>query len=210
MANTSRINGLTPVRHITNAPWNGALEIFYHSTANASAIYRGSIVKGATGLAGAGSDPLGVYPTVVVADAQNGHIVGVAWSFGETPQLATRASNLNAKNYCPASTAMYIGVITDPSVVFEVQDDGGTAITALQIGSYIDFSSDAAKGSTVTGRSLLTIATSSVDTTNARQARILKLVNRPDNELSSWAKWEVILTKHINTEFVAGVGYATT
>jgi len=211
MANTSRIRGLTPVRHINGSPWNGALEIFYHSTANASAIYKGSLVVGATGLAGAGSDPLGIYQTIVIGTEShtNNELLGVAWTFGETPQIAARVSNLNAVNYCPASTGMYVGVVTDPTVVFELEDNG-TTLTASQIGSWANISSDAAKGSTVTGRSLASLDQGTVTATGALQLRILRLVNRPDNELAASAKWEVVITKHLDKNTTAGTGYHAT
>jgi hypothetical protein len=209
MANTSRINGLTPIRHITGAPWNGQLEVFYHSTANASAIYKGSPVLGATGLAGAGSDPLGVYQTIVVGAASEALLLGVAWSFGTTPQVAAQVNNLNAVNYCPASTGMYIGVITDPTVVFEVQDNG-TTLTAADIGKWADISSDAAKGSTTTGRSLASLDQGTLTATGALQLRILRMAYRADNELAANAKWEVVIAEHLDSQGAAGTGYHTT
>ena len=195
MANANRANGFTPVRHLNGSPWNGALEIFYHSTADSSAIYKGALVYGDQGLASPGSDPLGIYQSIVVAADDASEVLGVAWSFGETPQLAARVSNLNAVNYCPASTGMYIGVITDPSVVFEIKDNG-TTLTAAQIGLYFDTSNNAA-GSTTTGRSSAVLDQGSVAASGAT-CRILRLVNRPDNTLACNARFEAIIHYHMN------------
>ena len=204
MANANRANGFTPVRHLNGSPWNGAMEIFFHSSSDSSAIYKGALVYSTLGLAaGANSDPLGIYQEVVVAPDDESPVVGVAWSFGETPQIAARVSNLNAVNYCPASTNMYIGVITDPTVVFEIQDNG-TTLTAGQIGMYFDTSSNAS-GSTTTGRSSAVLDQGSLQASGAT-CRILRLVNRPDNTLSCNAKFEVIIAEHINSQ----VGYAST
>jgi len=211
MANSSRANGLSPVRHISGSPYNGAMEVFYHSTANASAIYKGSLVYGDVGLATPGTDPLGVYQSVIIAPDDTGHLIGVAWSFGTTPQIAARVNNLNAVNYCPASTGMYIGVITDPTVVFEIQDNG-TTLTASQIGMYFDTSNNAS-GSTTTGRCSGVLDQGSLASTIATDTaslRILRLVNRPDNTLASNAKWEVVINRHINKQTVAGTGYHAT
>jgi len=216
MANADRPRGFTPVRHLNGSPWNGAVEVFYHSTADATAIYKGELVIGIVGLAGAGSDPLGKFPGCIAAskaaqDTQ--HLLGVAWTFGNTPDVAARVDNLNAANYCPASTGMYIGVITDPSTVFSIQDSGGTALTAVQIGSYIDistFTSATACGSTTTGRSYMEVDTSSIGASNAHMCRVLRLSPRPDNELSSWADWEVIINYHIDKQIPASTGYAST
>jgi len=208
MANAKRINGFTPVRHINGSPWNGAMEIFYHSTANASAIYKGSLVYSDVGLATPGTDPLGVYQSIVVMpDSVNYGCVGVAWSFGTTPQVAVQVNNLNNVDYCPASTGMYIGVITDPSVVSEIQDNG-TTLTSSQIGMYFDTTNNAS-GSTVTGRSSAALDQGDLASTGGT-CRILRLVNRPDNTLSSYARWEVIISEHIMRQGNAVTGYRTT
>lgn len=195
MANTSRVRGFRPIRHINGSPWNGALEVFYHSTANASAIYKGALVYSDVGLASPGSDPLGVYQSVIVAVDDADEVMGVAWTFGNTPQIATQVTNLNNVNYCPASTGMYVGVITDPTVVFEIEDNG-TTLTAAQIGLYFDTSNNAS-GSTVTGNSSAVLDQGSLASTGAT-CRILRLVNRPDNELGANAKWEVVIAQHVN------------
>jgi len=195
MANANRPSGFTPIRHITGSPWNGALEIFYHSASNASAIYKGSLVRGDQGLDNPLTDPLGIYQTCYVAADDFGlGVVGVAWSFGDTPQLGAQVSNLNAKNYCPASVGMYIGVITDHTVVFKIQDNG-TAVSASQIGDYFDTSNNAA-GSTATGRTTCVLDADSL-VASGGAGRILKRVNRPDNEMASNADWEVLLEEHI-------------
>ena len=209
MANAKRLNGLKPVRHQNGSPWNGALEVFYHSTANASAIYKGTIVYSDVGLATPGTDPLGVYQSVIVCPDGTAGIVGVAWTFGTTPQIAAQVNNLNAVNYCPASTGMYIGVITDPTVVFEVSDNGGTAITSAQIGMYADCTGSTL-GSATTGKSSLALDQGTLTATGMLQLRILRLVNRPDNELSTYARWEVILGETLANTQAAGSGYHTT
>ena len=195
MANTSRVRGFTPIRHLNGSAWDGRLNIYYHSTANASAIYKGALVCHDAGLAIASTDPLSIYPGIIIAPDETPNITGVAWSFGETPQLATRVSNLNAVNYCPASTGMYIGVIDDPSVVFEIEDNG-TTLTAAQIGTYFDTSNNAA-GSTTTGRSSAVIDQGSVSASTSAACQILRLVNRADNSLCANAKFEVIINEHI-------------
>jgi len=211
MANSRRFNGLVPIRHVDGSPWNGALEIYYHSTANASAIYKGALVESGAGLAASG-DPLGIYQQIIpCADDSITAILGVAWSFGETPQLAARVSNLNAANYCPASTGMYIGVITDRSVVFEVSDNGGTAITAVQIGQYIS-STGNTDGNATTGRSCCAIDQGKIQATNAAllPLRIVRLVNRPDNVIGTYAHWEVVIHQHIENAIASGNTFRST
>lgn len=194
MANESRVRGLTPIRHLNGSPWNGALEVYYHSTANGTAIYKGGLVYTDVGLASPGSDPLGIYPSIVLCADDDSDVLGVAWTFGTTPQVAAQVTNLNSVNYCPASTGMYVGCIVDPTVIYEIEDNG-TTLTAAQIGMNADTSNNAS-GSTTTGRSSAVLDQSSLVAGTAT-LRILRLVNRPDNVLGANAKWEVMINESI-------------
>jgi hypothetical protein len=170
------------------------MEVYYHSADNAVAIYKGAIVQSDVGLASPGSDPLGYYQSVVAMTDGDPDSVGVAWAFGTTPQVAAQVNNLNAVNYCPASTGMYIGVIVDPTVVYLVQDNG-TTLTAAQIGQYADIVSNTS-GSTVTGRSIAELNQGAIGL-DAVNMQILRVHHRPDNELGAWADFEVVLSENV-------------
>ena len=191
MTNLDRPRGLTPVRMITGAPWNGAVNIYWHDGDNASAIYKGSlVVSGALMALGPAENPR--FEGVVIAKEQAVDIVGVAWTFGTTPQIAAQVDNLNAPNYCPASTDMYIGVIDDPNVIYTIQDSSLLAVTDL--GLAFDTTSNPS-GSTVTGRSSAELQSSGFSGA-AGQLQLLRMVNRPDNELLVNADWEVRIHQH--------------
>jgi hypothetical protein len=98
-------------------------------------------------------------------------------------------------NYRKASASQIVLVCTDPSVVYEVQEDGvGNNIAAADLGNNFGFNSGA--GSTVTGASAYSLDSSATSTTAAYPLRVLGLVKRPDNAfgLSSTdlAKFEVV------------------
>ena len=207
MANTSRPSGLRPIRHLSGSPWNGAISIYYHSTANASAIYKGALVTSDAALDSptCGPDPLGIYQSIMVAaDAESG-CIGVAVAFGSQPQLLTLSTNLNSVNYCPASTGMYIGVVDDPSVIYEIEGNNASWASS-NIGDNCDTSNNAA-GSAVTGRSTC-VADNAALTAATAQLRILRLVNRPDNAIGAYCKLEVMIAEQL----IAGdmAAYATT
>jgi hypothetical protein len=186
----------------TGAPWNGAINIYYHSTANASAIYKGSLVFSNTGLGdGVGASPDGKYQEVIIAPDGRAGLIGVAWTFGNTPQLAADVTNLNNKNFCPASTAMYIGVIDDPTVIYQIQDS--SVLTAADVGLNFDTTSGA-DGSTVTGRSSAELR--STGSTGTAQLHLLRMVAREDNSLLVNADWEVM----INERRITGDGSVAT
>ena len=207
MANTSRPSGLRPIRHLSGSPWNGALSIYYHSTANASAIYKGALVTSdvALGSPTCGPDPLGIYQSIMVAADDEPGCIGVAWTFGSTPQLAALSTNLNSVNYCPASTGMYIGVIDDPTVIYEIEGNNASWVSS-NIGENCDTSNNAA-GTAASGRSTCVADHSSLTAATA-QLRILRLVNRPDNEIGAYNKLEVMIAEQL----IAGdmAQYATT
>jgi hypothetical protein len=199
MSNTSRIVGLRPIRHLSGAPWNNQVSMYYHSTAS-TAIYKGSLVG--TGLAETQShaDPLGIYQNITIGDhvifSTPTAVLGVAWTFGNTPQLAANVTNLNSVNYCASGDSMYIGVIDDPSVIFEIEATNDSW-TSSDIGKFCD-STGNASGSTVTGRSTCVADFDSIANTTLGMLRILRLVPRVDNEVGAYCKLEVTIAEHSN------------
>lgn len=191
MANVDKPSGFRPVRYMNGTPWNGAVNIYYHSASNATAIYRGDLVQAD----GTNDEATAKYPSVTAHVAAQEDNVGVAIGFGDTPNIAVRNSNLNSVQYCPASTAMYIAVVDDPNVLFEVQEDSdGTTLTAAAVYGYADVLATA--GSSTTGRSAMELDRSSIGD-SAATLQVYRLVDREDNALGDYAKWLVRINEHL-------------
>lgn len=192
MANVDKPSGLKPLRHLNGNPWNGMVNIYYHSASDSVAIFRGDLVQAdATNY-----ETTGKYPTVKQHVAGQEDNIGVAIGFGDTPQLALRNTNLNLAQYCPASTAVYIAVVDDPSVVFEVQEDSvGGANTADQVGFFADVV--VGSGNTTTGNSAMELDSNTASQATASTLRMLRIVDREDNALGTNAKWEVLINEHL-------------
>lgn len=189
MANTDIPFGLKPVGYFNGAPWDGKFNIYYVPSTDATAIFRGDLVT----MSGTGSAD-GMWPGVQQTAAGDTTIVGVAIGFGTSPNLMADPTNL-ARTYRPASTAMYVAVVDDPNVVFEVQEDSdGGAIAVTAIGNNANVV--VGTGSTTTGTSAMELDSSDVNTVTAN-LRILRLANRPDNALGTNAKWLVLINEHI-------------
>lgn len=187
MANLDTPFGFKPVKHLNGSPWNGKLNVYYIPATDSTAVFKGDAVK----LAGA-ADATGKYPTVAQAAATNA-ICGVVVGFGDNPHVMTHLDNPN-RDYRPASTAMYVWVVDDPFVVFEVQEDSDSnSITAAMVGLATDIV--VGTGSTSTGRSAMELDSSDTATA-AGQCRIMRLVDREDNALGDYAKWEVLIAEH--------------
>ena len=190
MANSDRPRGATPVRYLGGAPYNGAGNLYAVDAANATAIFPGDfIVREADG---------NVAP---YTGTGGGVLLGVCMGAGVDKQTFSNLDDLSQR-YLAASTAGFVLVADDPSIVFEIQeDDAGTALTSAAGGANCDVLATA--GSTTTGQSAHEIDRSTVAATIA-QLRLLRLVDREDNEYGDSATWEVLINEHAYTT-TAGV-----
>ena len=192
MANVDKPRGLQPVRYLNGTPWNGKFTMYYKT--GGGAIYKGSLVKHD----GSGSADMKT-PGCAIAGAGD-TAIGVAIAFANTRYLAAYTTNLE-KVYAPASASMYVAVVDDPNVIFEVQEDntGPDYIAAADIGQFVPIVNNST-GSTTTGYSSGEID-SSGPTSNAASAtlQILGAVDREDNEIGSsaaYGKWLVRIVDH--------------
>jgi hypothetical protein len=188
MANTNIARGLVPVRHRNGAPYNGAYNVYYVPASDGTALYVGDPVKFVTDSSDAGG-----IQTVTAASAGNpllGAVVGLVTA-GDVPIAVTRDSLM----YRAASTAAYVLVADDPTILFEIQEDGdGGVMTVGAVGRNADLVSGT--GNTNTGRSGWQLDSSTLGTGSA-QVRIVAPVQRPDNDpTSAYAKWLVYILEH--------------
>lgn len=183
MANKDIPCGLKPVKTITGAAWNGQANVYYIPSTDSTAMFIGDAVKSA-----GAADATGKFPTVAqvtAGDAARGVIIG----FGTDPNIMINPDSPNAK-YRLASTAMYCLVVDDPNVVFECQDS--STPTAADVGLSADIV--VGSGNTTTGKSGMEI--SGTKAAGAATLKLLRLVNREDNELGANANWEVLIAEH--------------
>ena len=188
MANLDTPFGFKPIKHLNGSPWNGQANVYYIPSTDATAVFVGDAVKSA-----GSADATGKYPTVTQATA-GAAVRGVVVGFGDNPYVMTHPDNPN-RDYRPASTAMYVFVVDDPQVIFEVQEDSdANSITAAMVGLSTNFV--VGSGSTSTGKSAMELDSSDTATDTTGNCRILRLVDREDNELGNYAKWEVLFGEH--------------
>jgi hypothetical protein len=192
MANPDRPSGLSPVRYLSGAPYNGAVNYYATASGDGTAIFLGDPVK----LSGTSQTINGqVLPDVdqaATGDVIVGVVVGV---------LPTTADSVI---YRAASTQRILMVADDPNLVFEIQEvSGGTALTANAIGLNADFV--VGSGSTFTGQSGVELNNVGEDTTNTLDLKITGFVNRADNAVGENAKWLVRINRHQYVNQVAGV-----
>lgn len=184
MANVNSPGGLRPVRYLSGAPYNGAVNKYRVNSANTSDIFIGGLVK-STGSANA-QGIMGVSGAVSTGEAVIGVVVGVEPVTADSPV------------YRPASTERILLVADDPNLVFEIQEDSvGGAGAAGAVGSVADLTGFES-GSTVTGRSTMMVDTSTATASGdgTEDVLLVGLAQREDNEFGDYAKWLVRLNNH--------------
>lgn len=188
MANKDTPFGFKPVGHLLGLPWSGKARVCYVPVANAANLFIGDAV-----ISEGSADASGKYPTIAQAVA-GGDIFGVIIGFGDNPNVMTHPDNPN-RDYCPLETAMYALVITDPFVIYEIQEDNAANdMDADMVGLTTDIAT-VGTGSTTTGKSAMELDSSGTGA-GAAQCRILGVSNREDNALGSYCKWDVLIVEH--------------
>jgi len=200
MANSNVPFGLRPIKHLNGSPWNGKLNVYYVSSAYATAMYKGDLV--AHSIVAAEYDSSGKYPAIKVAAAAE-IAVGVVLGFSDNPNISAAPSNLLA-NYRPASSAtlLYAWVCDDPNVIYEIQEDSDTtSMVAADVGGNGNIV--ATGGSTVTGTSAHVLNSTDVHlsagsghTPANNQLRVLRLADKGNNAVGDYAVWEVLINTH--------------
>ena len=196
MANKDRPSGLKPIKHINGVPWNGKFNMYYKAAGLGEAMFIGTPVMSA-----GSADSTGKYPTIKLAGQTSAR--GVIVGFSNTPYLAADLTDLDLSN-SPVSTAHYVAVVDDPQVIFEAQEDNDSSdLAATSAGSNADLTTES--GNTITGISTVEIDSDTEGATGTLQVKLLRLVDRPDNALGDYSKWEIMFNQH---ELGQGLGAA--
>ncbi len=188
MANLDTPFGLKPVKNLMGSPWNGKVSTYYIPATDSTAVFKGDAVKSA-----GSADATGKFPTV--AQAAAGDLIrGVVIGFGDNPYVMIHPDTPN-QDYRAASTAMYVFVVDDPFVIFEIQEDSAgaaLAVTAVGLSTNLVVGS----GSTATGKSAMELDSSDTGTDTTGQCKILRVIDREGNDLGDNCKWEILITEH--------------
>ena len=208
MANTSRINGFKPVKHLNGAPYNGQANLYEVPAGEAVPVFVGDLVKLSDSAA------TSLYPAVeavVGASAQIaagpilGAVVGIVNVKTDPTSgiLSTGSISLDTPVYRPASTKQFVLVCDNTDVVYEAEADASVA--AASIGLNVGVGASAHTNPLLTGASPMYVySTTAPDTTSTRPLQILGIVNRPDNEIGANSK---VLVR-INVQSYGSVGVA--
>ena len=132
MANTNKVQGLTPVKYLNGADWDGQGRLYHLDSGDTNAIYVGDPVALKTGTATIAGEDAGLQ-TVTVANV-SGTNVGVVLAIGTNARGGPYIDPTNLTlTYAPATkTKNYFALVADdPNTIFMIQEGGtGTALTS--------------------------------------------------------------------------------
>lgn len=197
MPNVNKPSGLTPVKYLGGADWDGKANQYYIAAADTNAFYPGDLVK-LNNTADATRGIQGV--TLGTAGAA---AVGVVVAVGTNPEGGPYINpNDLSKVYRPsgAQTVPYYAlVVDDPWVIFEIQEDGvGGTIAAASSSKNCDIIYAAPATGVVVSGSMADSST--VLTTNTLNLKLLGLVRKYDqgalNTFGAYAKWLCLINNH--------------
>lgn len=182
MANPNRPSGLSPIGSVSGSGTDFAVNLYAIANDASNTYAIGDIVKTA-----AGCDANGVpYVTKCASgDVPVGIIVGFRVA---DPGVSLVGSNLNLNITYIGKNAgtRYVMVCDDPDVIFEVQMDS-TAITLANLhkNANLTITADDTTALASSPVSSTVITGSTVNTTNTFIVRMLGLVQRDDNQITS-------------------------
>ena len=192
MANANTPFGLRPVRYMSGAPYNGAVNIYSTAAGDGTAIFVGDPVV----MSGTAQTIDGVIYQDVDQAATGDVIVGTV--------VAVLPVTRDSTVHRAASTQRLLAIADDPNLLFEIQEvSGGTALTANDMGLNANFV--VAAGSATTGLSGVELNNATEATTNTLDLQIVAFANRPGNEIGANAKWLVRINRHQRANQVAGI-----
>lgn len=210
MANTSRINGFRPVKHLNGAPYNGQANIYEVPAGETVPVFIGDLVKLSDSAATSG------YPAVEAAVAASsqavsvpivGAVVGIVNAKMDPVdgRMTGGSISLDTPVYRAASTKQLVLVADSPDLIFEAEADASVALA--DVGLNADLGASAHTLPLVTGASPMYVYSTTAPSASAtRPFQIMGIVKRPDNEVAAaYNKVLVKITTHAYGNAIAGV-----
>lgn len=205
MSNSNRPSGLSPVRYLNGAPWNGGGNVYSIAASYGTDLYIGDPV-----ISSGTADTNGVPGIAIAAGSttSSGALRGVIVGLGKSSASLVDPDNLS-RIYRPASdpSVWYALVVDDPNVLFEVQErSSGTALAATEVGRNTVLYVGTGNGY-VSGWQLASATDATPNTTNTLQVKLFGLAQYPagTNAFGAYAKWLVQINVH---ELGHGLGSA--
>jgi hypothetical protein len=203
MANVIGPRGFVPSRYLDGAPWNGAVNMYVLPAGDTAILSPGDAVKTV-----AGGDANGI-PYIIKAagtDTVRGVVIAILPIMPNNVSLVGTNLDLTVQN-APATKAKdyYVLVADDPSLLYEIQDDGITTANLVAASCNKNATFTVANPTSPQQNSASVLLSSSIAVTSTFNLKIMGLIQRPNNSYGAYASWLVRFNLH---EFNGGTaGY---
>ena len=189
MANLDAPRGLKPVRYLSGQAYTGAVNEYRKEASVIIGIGDPVVLTGSASAAGTNNADRDGVPLVTRAAAGSGTITGVVVGV----RIDSSEDRLVHTKHMAAADTGYLLVADDPTLVFEIQEDGDSGTVAVtDVGEGADIV--VANADTSTGYSNVELDSSNAGTGD--QLQILRLVQKEANDLGANADWEVRINEH--------------
>lgn len=203
MANINKVSGLSPVRYLSGANWDGRGHLYHIDSGDTGAYYVGDPVGLKAGVATIAGEDVGLQ-TLTVAPV-GGTCVGVILAVGVNARGGPYINpNDLSKTSAPATKTVpyYALVADDPMTVFEIQEQGsGSRFTVAATSKNANFALAAPATGVVVSGAYLDDGTAAA-TTSTYNLKLLGLSQKIDsssglyNTYGLYAKWLCLLNNH--------------
>lgn len=202
MANTSKINGFRPVKHVTGAPYNGQANIYGVASGDSTALFVGDAVKLAADANAAGIQYVTAHAAGVAGTGQPavGVVVGIINTKLDPVdgRMSAGSISLDTPVYRPGSVEQYVLVADAPDLIYEVEATAaGSAYSfaVADVGQNANIFAGA--GSTTTGNSAHSLNMSDKGTAATLPFKIVGVSKKIDNEVTgNYTKVLVQINNH--------------
>lgn len=206
MANADTRFGGRPVRHRNGAPYTGSGNWYFIPSTYATALYIGDpVVKTGTSntarasAPGAGSFEIGCLPEINKATVgTTNKITGFIVAFAPNPDGLSSV-------YRAASTERLAFVADDPDLLFEMQAEGSLAAVDVGLNAVLIYTHAGDNNSGLSGAEFDCGTTTAPATTVGFQLKIMRIVNRLDNEIGANVKALVLINNSSEATTTTGV-----
>ena len=202
MANTSKINGFRPVKHVTGAPYNGQANIYGVASGDSTALFVGDVVKLAADGNAAGIQYVTAHAAGTAGTGQPavGVVVGIINTKLDPVEgrMSAGSISLDTPVYRPGSVEQYVLVADSPDLIYEVE---ATAAGSAYSFAVADVGQNAnifaGSGSTTTGNSAHSLNMSDKGTAATLPFKIVGVSKKIDNEVTgNYTKVLVQINNH--------------
>lgn len=204
MANFVAPRGFVPSRYLDGSAWNGAVNMYAVLTSETNQINPGDTVKSA-----AGADANGIPAVTKITngtDTMRGVVISCLIATPNNPSLVGTNLDLTIQNIPATKTkTYYVLVADDPTIIFEIQDDGITTANLVAANANKNCSYTVTNPTSPQQNSATVLLSSSFATTQALPLKLMGLVQKPNNTFGANATWLVRSNQHELMGNTAGV-----